>query len=35
MNEVTSLKDDISFDELIEECNYLTISGTYINNELL
>ena len=35
MNEVISLEDDISFDELIEECNYLTTSGTNVNNQLL
>ena len=35
MNEVTSLEDDVSFDELIEECNYLTTNDTHVNNQLL
>ena len=35
MNEVTSLEDDVSFDKLIEECNYLTTNDTHVNNPLL
>ena len=35
MNEVTSLEDDVSFDELIEECNYLTTNDTHVNSQLL
>lgn len=35
MNEVSSLEDDISFNELIEEYNYLTKSNTYENNQIL
>ena len=35
MNEVTSLEDDVSFDKLIEECNYLTTNDTHVNSQLL
>ena len=35
MKEVISLEDDVSFDELIEECNYLTTNETHVNNQLL
>lgn len=35
MNWVISLDDNISFNEIIEEWNYLTTSNNHINNSLL
>ena len=35
MKKITSLEDDISFHELIEECNYLTTSNIHENNNSL